>query len=181
MQEGEPNPQRTTVTDPIKSAAGAPSIGAVSPPASSPPQAAPAAPVQPVAAASAATPSSNANVSTAEAIRNSILKSQPFGGSSVRSQSKHNTVTPSTSSAAGSTSSRAGAASTPVPPPARNSRPQQPPIPPFGGSGISGAKPGLTSTEDANIRVDGGWMVLRVVPDDKYVTIDGRSFRLRDL
>lgn len=51
--------------------------------------------------------------------------------------------------------------------PARNSRPQQPFAPPLGTSVPSGAKPGLTSTEDANVKVDGGWMVLRVVPDDK--------------
>lgn len=53
--------------------------------------------------------------------------------------------------------------------PARNSRPQQPFAPPIGSTAPSGAKPGLTSSEDAHVKVDGGWMVLRVVPDDKYV------------
>lgn len=55
--------------------------------------------------------------------------------------------------------------------PARNARPQQPFAPPVGSTAPSGAKPGLASTEDAHVKVDGGWMVLRVVPDDKYVPV----------
>lgn len=55
--------------------------------------------------------------------------------------------------------------------PARNARPQQPFAPPIGSTAPSGAKPGLTSSEGAHVKVDGGWMVLRVVPDDKYVAL----------
>lgn len=53
--------------------------------------------------------------------------------------------------------------------PGRNARPQQPSAPPLGTTAPSGAKPGLISTENAHVKVDGGWMVLRVVPDDKCV------------
>lgn len=50
--------------------------------------------------------------------------------------------------------------------PGRNSRPQQPLLPTERGATASGAKLGIGSTEDAHVRVDGGWVVLRVVPDD---------------
>lgn len=101
----------------------------------------------------------SSNQVTAEQIRASLTKAQGVGSSSSRPAAPKPSVSGRSPGTEGTTLA-AG-------PPARNVRPQQPPLPAFSGMSSSGAKPGLTSTEDAHVRVDGGWICLRVVPDDK--------------